>query len=84
MDKTEVSLPANYGRMDPLALLEELHDCIKDKAYPEAVLKLAAYYRWRVRGGFEPIRPGQYGNTRGDQIIEKCAAQLADALRSIS
>lgn len=79
-DKNHMDVPRDYAKLDPLTLLEELRDCIKDQAYREAVLKLAAYYRWRLMGGFEPIKSGKYGNTKGDKIAQECAASLADAL----
>lgn len=66
-------------RFDPAELLEELRDCIADKAFPEAVTKLAAYYRWRLRGGFEPVTK----NFKGDALAERYAAGLSDALETI-
>lgn len=79
MDSSETagSIPRDYGVMNPKELLEELQDCIRDKAYREAVLKIGNYYRWRLRGGFEP---DMNGNTRGDKFVDRCVFSLADAL----
>jgi len=64
--------------MDPESTLCELEDCIDDNDFPGAVQRLAAYYQWRLSGGFEPIE----GSRRGDMVAERLAAKLADKLET--
>lgn len=61
--------------MDPQSTLEELEDCIDDKDYPGAVERLAAYYQWRLSGGFEPVK----GHKRGDEWAAQLAVLLQEA-----
>lgn len=56
--------------MDPESTLSELEDCIDDNDFSGAVERLAAYYQWRLKGGFEP--------TWGDMTAESLAVRLAE------
>lgn len=58
--------------MDPQATLTRLGDAIAAQHWSDAVSALKDYWRWRVRGGFEP--------TGGDDRADMLANRLADAL----
>jgi len=56
--------------MDPEATLQLLASAIEARDIAGAVEALNNYYRWRVRGGFEP--------TNGDDRADTLANRLAD------
>lgn len=58
--------------MDPEATLRALREALNQCHYGEAVEALNDYYRWRVRGGFEP--------PDGDKRADDWANELADVL----
>lgn len=61
--------------MDPESTLNELDECIDTLDFTGAVERLAAYYQWRLKGGFEPL-------SGGDITAERLAARLATKLES--
>lgn len=42
--------------MDPVAALAEAGDLIEDGDWAEALDRLAGYFEWRLKGGFQPPR----------------------------
>ena len=58
--------------MDPEATIQQLTDALRSEDYAKAVTLVAAYYQWRLRGGFEP--------ENGDSRIETIVNQLAETL----
>lgn len=68
--------------MDPQACLDRLASAVADLSYGEAVSALNDYYRWRVRGGFEPQWVGTRG-VAGDIVADELANKLANAVDSV-
>ena len=58
--------------MDPKACLNQIGIDIDLYNYSEAVAGLNNYYRWRLKGGFEPLN--------GDNVADMLANRLADLL----
>lgn len=57
--------------MDPQATLDQVEIALRERDYSEAFFLLAAYWKWRTSGGFEP--------TGGDQAA--CALMLDAAVQ---
>lgn len=66
--------------MDPQATLDSIYESIEDKDYASAVAGLGSYYRWRLKGGFEPRVQGE---VPGDVRAENLTHLVADALEEI-
>lgn len=69
--------------MDPVATLRALRDAINAGEWTNAVEALNNYYRWRLRGGFEPSVPWLSG-IRGDVYADTLANNLQDRLEELS
>lgn len=66
--------------MDPLACLRRIAAAIQSKDYCEAVAALNDYYRWRLRGGYEPSVDVDGSKQAGDAYADSMANTFADAL----
>lgn len=65
--------------MDPQACLDRLAAAVMTSDFPEAVAALNDYYRWRLKGGFEPGFCGTRG-LPGDEYADTLANALADKI----
>jgi hypothetical protein len=59
--------------MDPKAALDEAESLIADGDFAEALERLAGYFEWRGKGGFEPY-PG--ADEYAGLARQKCAQVL--------
>lgn len=64
--------------MDPQECLRQADQFISDLQYLDARIRLAEYWRWRARGGFQPI---EVAGTllRGDDFARECKRRLDSA-----
>jgi hypothetical protein len=62
--------------MDPSACLNRLAHAIATDNHSESVAALNDYYRWRIKGGFQP----PFGDSRADTL----AIRLSDALARLT
>ena len=64
--------------MDPKECLRQADQFISDLQYLDARIRLAEYWRWRARGGFQPI---EVAGTlqRGDDFARECRRRLDSA-----
>jgi hypothetical protein len=73
--------------MDPAACLNSCRELIRDKEYAECITRLAGYWMWRVRGGFEPkgiepVNPA-HSTINGDALAEHLMMLVADKVAEI-
>jgi len=60
--------------MDPETCLAELQALIDKREWASAIEHLNNYYRWRLRGGFEP----RDGDNRADTLANLMCDRLSD------
>ena len=55
--------------MNPERTLNECSQAIAEHDYSTALARLIDYYRWRIRGGFEPVLGDARAARRADEIL---------------